>query len=187
MSEPNANTEAPVEVIDVVRYNIFLCSQAIAACKKDAADSYIKFMQPKCGDWDKYKSFKRECSQWLTALRLVRSKKSWYQADFDNTHFPKARVFHEVELENARADWMDEAVARLNRIKDRIEKGAKSVKFTWNTKEGRLEELVSHTPVSFVKAIEFKKEYEKRAAERRVQATEKADVPALPMTSVSRE
>lgn len=71
-----------VQLIDVVRYNVHVCSEEIRQLKDDAGkprkipdfaaqrfvDVSFRHICPDHPDWKAYEGFKRECSLWLVVL-----------------------------------------------------------------------------------------------------------------------
>jgi hypothetical protein len=75
-----------VQLIDVVRYNVYVCSESIRQLKDGATkprkipnfklcrfeDTSFRHISPEHPDWEQYQGARRECSLWLVVLHVVK-------------------------------------------------------------------------------------------------------------------
>lgn len=159
------------QLIDIVRYNVALCSETICELKirsvgatksgrpmrrvivgpvfeDRAKPSIVDPRHPgdrRHPEHRRYISLKRECSLWLTVLHL---EKIEVFGGASVTNFERAsKSSHLPAAFNGRARFIRAAVKRYEALVELFTRGVKSVKYKWDGK--KMQDVSSYQPKSW--------------------------------------
>jgi hypothetical protein len=145
-----------VKLIDVVRYNIYTCSESIRQLKDNASkprkipnfglcrfeDTAFRHICPGHPDWKKYQGARRECSLWLVVLHAHKCKKEgelFESAAGDASHLPAAG--------NGRMRFIRLAKTRHDELCWKVFDGIKSESFVCS--KGKVELVTKASPKNY--------------------------------------
>lgn len=128
-------------VRDVIRYHVCRCGDKIHEIKNKntviitgpapGEKVVTKHISPLSPDWAEYQGFKRECSMWLTAVKIHKLHPDFSTSPIDRETKEdfESKVCHLSRVQRANATrYFMEATRRLMRIKDQLEhNGSKKV------------------------------------------------------------
>lgn len=172
-------------VRDVVRFHVCRCGDMIHSLKQGNAKPGTKspHISPMSDDWETYQGYKRECSMWLTAIKIHKRHPDFTTTaiDRETKEDYESKICHLSRVQRANATrYFVEATRRLMKIRDQLEhRGSKNVRTRYSyvidpkskTAKGRTEHDITYIDKSFEHIAQWKEAYEQAmVANRKAQA-----------------
>jgi hypothetical protein len=126
-------------VRDVVRYHVCRCGDHIhalkKACERTSNTGQKYHITPRSAEWFEYQGFRRECSWWLTGIKLLKTDpvfrggklESSTAADAESQlcHLTRELLMDTEKKRKERARYMGAVRKRLLQIEEQLVKGSK--------------------------------------------------------------